>query len=71
MLALGYDTIPNLAPSLYRFLRLHECAPRICRFFEPETTLDGLSAPLNILPPRNVFWTLAQARDSIAGGGAC
>jgi hypothetical protein len=71
VLALSYDTIPNLAPSLYRFLRLHNRAPRMYRFLEPGSTLDGLSAPLNILLPRNVIWMLAQTREPVRGGSAC
>lgn len=55
----GYDTIPNLIPSLYRYLRLRGWPPALYGLFSPKGTLSSLSTPLNLLLPRNVLWALA------------
>jgi len=64
VVAQGYDTIPNLVPSVYRFLRLHGWRPGTYELFNPRGTLAGISAPLNLLLPRNVLWLLAETASN-------
>ena len=64
VLGWGYDTLPDLVPSLYRALRVAHAPPRVYNMVTPKGTLAALSAPLNALLPRNSLWLLA------ADGGA-
>lgn len=59
---LGYETIPNLVPSFYRFLRLKGFSPRWYNLFQPKGALSSLSSPVNFLLPHNVLWVLVKVR---------
>jgi len=63
VLQYGYDTIPNIVPSFYRFLRLKGVASHWYNFFSPKGFLSSLSSPLNLLLPRNVAWALVKVRS--------
>jgi hypothetical protein len=54
----GYDTIPNIIPSLYRFLRLRGVCSRVYNICSPKGVLSSISTPLNPLLPFNVTWVL-------------
>jgi len=56
----GYDTIPNLVSSVYRYLSLKGCSKNICNLLRPQSVINSLSAPLNIFFPRNVLWVYAK-----------
>ena len=56
----GYDTIPNVMPSLYRWGRLHGIPERRLTWANPKSTLSTLCAPLNLLLPHNVLWCIAR-----------
>lgn len=60
VLKMGYDTIPNLLPSLYRWLRLHQAPSWLYEGCSPKGVLTSLSTPLNALLPRNVLWVLGE-----------
>jgi len=64
VVARGYDTIPNLVPSVYRLLRVRGWSSFLYQPFGPRSMLTGLSAPLNLLVPHNVLWMVARARAS-------
>jgi hypothetical protein len=56
----GYDTIPNIIPSLYRFLRLRGASSGVYDICNPNGVLNSLSTPLNLLLPFNVTWVIAS-----------
>ncbi len=63
VLSNGYDTIPNIIPSLYRYLRLKKVSPKIYHLFNPKGFLTSISAPMNLLFPRNVTWFLVSVSN--------
>ena len=63
----GHDTVPNLVPSLYRWLRLRRGNAALLRWLHPKASLSTLAAPLNWLVPGNVVWALASVRGHCQG----
>jgi len=63
----GHDTVPNLVPSLYRWLRLRRGNTALLRWLHPKASLSTLAAPLNWLVPGNVVWALASVRGHCQG----
>jgi hypothetical protein len=55
----GYDTIPSIVPSIYRYLRLKGISDKITRLLHPKGALATLSLPLDFLIPHDVLWVMA------------
>jgi hypothetical protein len=62
--ASGYDTIPTVMASGYRFLRLAGAPPAVYDLLSSKGAMNTLAAPLNLLLPRNVLWVIAEASRS-------
>jgi SAM-dependent methyltransferase len=62
----GYDTIPTIIPSLYRFLRIQHLPEGIYKYFAPKGTLATLSLPFDWLLPNDVIWLLAVRKETHA-----
>ena len=58
----GYDTIPNILPSIYRFLYLKGLAKPDSKSFDTQGVLNSLCTPLNALLPNNVLWFFAEGK---------
>ena len=59
----GFDTIPNIIPSFYRYLRLRGFSPRLYDLFSPKGLISSVSTPLNLLLPKNVAWLLVSVKN--------
>jgi SAM-dependent methyltransferase len=60
VVATGGDVIPNLAPCVYRALRVRGWPAWAYAPFGPKTTLTALAGPLNLLLGANVRWVVAE-----------
>lgn len=58
----GYDTLPTLVPSLYRFLKLRRFPAAVYGPFRPRRALATISIPLEFLAPTDVIWVRAEKR---------
>jgi len=58
----GFDTIPNVISSIYRYLSMKNFPRGFCELLKPQSVINSLSAPLNLLLPNNVIWLLAKLK---------
>ena len=58
----GFDTIPNVLSSYYRYLKINKFSGKICNLVRPQSVLNSLSAPLNLIFPNNVIWMVARVK---------
>jgi len=58
----GYDTIPTIVPSIYRFLRIKGMPKIIYKYFEPKGTIATLSLPIDFLLPNDVLWFIVKRK---------
>lgn len=54
--AFGYDTIPNIFSSIYRYGLVNGWKKEFCNLLRPQSVLNSLSAPIDFLMPNNVIW---------------
>jgi hypothetical protein len=52
----GYDTIPGIVSSIYRYGMIHHWPKGFCRLIRPESPLNSLSVISDLLVPNNVIW---------------
>ncbi|HEX9757134.1 MAG TPA: class I SAM-dependent methyltransferase [Nitrospiria bacterium] len=62
IMAQGFDTIPNIIPSFYRYLRVKGVSPLVYNLFKPKGFLSSVSTPLNLFLPKNVAWILVSVK---------
>lgn len=60
--SLGFDTIPSLIPSFYRYISLKGLDKNIAELFHPQGLISTLSAPINFIFPNNVLWVTARRK---------
>jgi len=58
--ARGFDTIPIIVPSLYRYMRMKGVSQRVCNIFEPKGIVSTLSLPFDWILPNDIIWVIAQ-----------
>jgi SAM-dependent methyltransferase len=60
ILDFGYDTIPTVIPSLYRFLRIKGISPKIYNYFQPTGIIATLFLPIDWLLPNDMIWFIVK-----------
>lgn len=60
ILSFGYDTIPTIIPSFYRYLKVNHCPDPLSSCFSPKKTIATAFLPLDWLLPNDVIWMLVK-----------